>query len=378
MGRIIGAAGNAIAPVISGSVAHGAAEAHDIYVRGTGASKRAFTHSSGAWFYVVDISNPAAPAVIGSIRDVGATTALTGANSHWPVTPTGRYVAVTCASGQNRIQVVDVNTETVPVVAGTLIGPTTGPFANLLNGPVDIQIIESRWGYVAGEGSNTLLVVDFQTPLSPVIVGSVTDATNLGGIQGIVWDGANTIWCCANGTKRLTSVDITTRSSPAVVGSVVDPNASGVSFAAISGTTVFTIASGPANYMCSWNVANRAAPAFLNGLVNAGMDRPLGIALTADGAIACIPCQGDVGTCAFVNTSNPSSLAYLTRVTQPVAGGTPAGDPGSGELYHSFQAVWDPDGYFWVGVAGSGRTTGIALNRSTAESLRSGNGPRLS
>jgi hypothetical protein len=281
--RIIGSSGAVISPAIRSTLPHDAAETHDIYVRGTGAAKRSYTHSSGAWFYIDNVSDLDNPVTAGSVRDVGATTSLTGANAHCPLTPTSRYFAVTCASGQNRVQLVDTNGDT-PVVVATVLNPSSGPYSGLLDGPIDIVVVDGRWGYIACENSDTLLVIDFQTPLAPVIAGVVTHATNLDGIQGIIYDGSNTIYCCANGSKRLTAADITTRNSPAIVGSTANPDNAGMSFGAIHGTTVVVNASGPGNYVSSWDVSDRTDPGFIAGLSDSRIDRALELASSPPGA----------------------------------------------------------------------------------------------
>jgi hypothetical protein len=115
--------------------------------------------------------------------------------------------------------------------------------------------------------------------------------------------------------------------------------------------------------MAVWDISS-ATPTKAGSLTNANLDRPLGATLCGGNGYLCIPLQGDIGGVGFVNVKTPATPAYDSRVLQPVAGGTPSGDPGSAELYHSFRAVVMPDDsdYVLIAVAGSGHLTFLKLN----------------
>lgn len=110
--------------------------------------------------YIVDISNPSAPSIVGSL-------AITSIRS---VALQGKYAYIG-TSATNKIQVVDISNPATP----TLVGQLNPGFS----GTVESLDIQGRYLYaVAGSSSNTVQVFDISNPYSPRSVGSfATDSS---------------------------------------------------------------------------------------------------------------------------------------------------------------------------------------------------------
>jgi hypothetical protein len=99
---------------------------------------------------VVDVSNPASPAIVGSVKTPG-----------WAqdVAVSGSYAYVADAGG---LQVVGVSDPTSPQIVGSVKTP----------GWAQDVAVSGSYAYVA-DGSGGLQVVDVSNPVSPLILGSV-------------------------------------------------------------------------------------------------------------------------------------------------------------------------------------------------------------
>ena len=123
-------------------------------------------------FTVIDISNPAAPSVVGTIDDD------TGLYKAASIAVSGRYAYVVnsdATAGKKNFAVVDISNPTAPSVVGSIDDDTNLYLANSI-------AVSGHYAYVANSGSGSpknFAVVDIGTPASPVVVGSINDETNL-------------------------------------------------------------------------------------------------------------------------------------------------------------------------------------------------------
>ena len=121
---------------------------------------------------VVDISTPASPSRI-------ASTPADSTNMNYPAAisvPVGGSHAIVVSEISMTLSVVDISTPGSPSVLGHVAG--TAIQANSGN-----ELMKGAWGvhavgtyaYVASYQGNSLTIVDFSTPTSPTIVGSISD-----------------------------------------------------------------------------------------------------------------------------------------------------------------------------------------------------------
>ena len=125
--------------------------------------------SSAAQFYVVDITHPASPAVV-------STTSITGFINYGQsgIRVQGQYVYLVSSTGTpstNLLQIYDVSNPSAPAFVGSVQVPLYG-FGLWVSGQYAYVI-----SYVGANSISTLVVVDVSNPASPTIVGSTNTGT---------------------------------------------------------------------------------------------------------------------------------------------------------------------------------------------------------
>ena len=172
-------------------------------------------------FAVVDIGNPVSPSVVGSIDD---DTNLYQAVS---IAVSGRYAYVAnnnaAAVGKKEFAVVDISNPAAPAVVGTIDDDTN------LRSSVSI-VVSGRYAYVVNNdgtgGLKIFAVVDISNPAAPAVVGSIDDDTNLYAARSIAVSGRYAYVANNNaavvGKKEFAVIDISNPTSPSVVGSIDD------------------------------------------------------------------------------------------------------------------------------------------------------------
>jgi hypothetical protein len=125
--------------------------------------------SSAAQFYVVDITHPATPAVV-------STTSIAGFINYGQsgIRVQGQYVYLVSSTGTpstNLLQIYNVSNPSAPAFVGSVPVPLYG-FGLWVSGQYAYVI-----SYVGVSSLSTLVVVDISNPASPAIVGSTNTGT---------------------------------------------------------------------------------------------------------------------------------------------------------------------------------------------------------
>ena len=87
----------------------------------------------------------------------------------------GSYAYV-AAFGSNALVVVDVSNPAAPVIRGSVVS------SSLLDAPLNVAVSGS-YAYVAAPVPRSLVVIDVSNPASPVIRGSVVSSSLLDGVR---------------------------------------------------------------------------------------------------------------------------------------------------------------------------------------------------
>ena len=164
---------------------------------------------------VVDISNPASPATVGSVVMSGDGT---------DVEVSGSFAYATYAAGYYYgFQVVDVSNPASPALMGSLV----------MSDPDDVRgvAVSGSFAYLAGHYSMGLRVVNISNPASLAIVGSVAMPNSAFGVA------VSGSFAYVVGYSGLQVVDVSNPASPAIVGSVDTPD-NGIDVA-VSGSFVY-------------------------------------------------------------------------------------------------------------------------------------------
>ncbi|MEI9913650.1 MAG: hypothetical protein WDN66_01430 [Candidatus Saccharibacteria bacterium] len=262
---------NPAAPALVGSVSTGSSSnPYNVYVSGNYAYVANWGSDSLA---IINISNPANPTLISSTT--------TGINSPESVYVQGNYAYV-ANEGSNNLAIYNISNPANPTNIGSV---ATG------SGP-DSVYVQGNYAYVANGGSNSLGIFNVSNPASPTSVGSV--ATGSGPYA--VYVQGNYAYVANYTTGNLQIINVSNPASPTSVGSVAtgsDPNA-----VYVQGNYAYVTSSGAGNLQII-NVSNPASPVSI-GSVN-----------TASGSASSVYVQGRY---AYVTSYGFVGLAGILQV----------------------------------------------------------------
>ncbi|MDB5190051.1 MAG: hypothetical protein JWN49_377 [Parcubacteria group bacterium] len=159
--------------------------------------------SSASAVSIVDISNPTAPTLVGSVVDA---TNLAGV---FGIAVSGKYAYVT-ANNNQRVTVVDISNPKAPVVVSNLSDSTN------LSQPRGI-VVSGKYAYVGATANNRITVVDISNPYALKVVGTIQDATNLAGTDGVFIQGKY-LYTTPKDGNMMSIVDISNPATPVLVG----------------------------------------------------------------------------------------------------------------------------------------------------------------
>eukprot|EP01043_Picozoa_sp_COSAG02_P013397 COSAG02_NODE_535_length_20660_cov_37.561111_6_plen_591_part_01 len=180
---------------------------------------------------IVDISDPSAPVAVGSATDgVGGFTHLDGAYSVSTFVVGGGTYAIVAATDDDGIQIVNISDPSAPAAVGSATDGVGG-FAEL-DRPFDVSTFVvggGTYAIVAANVDDGIQIVNISDPSAPVAVGSATDGvggfTELDGacaVSTFVVGGGTYAIVAANVDDGIQIVNISDPSAPAAVGSATD------------------------------------------------------------------------------------------------------------------------------------------------------------
>ena len=175
---------------------------------------------SGTVLLVADVSNAAAPQVVGEVVLPGL---IEG------VAVSGSYAYV--AGGEAGLWVIDVSTPVSPIEVG-FVGIPWNPEGVAVSGSY-AYVAASDYHY--GGPSGSLRVIDVSTPASPIEVGFVGTP---GDARGVAVSGSYAY--VADGSSGLRVIDVSTPASPIEVGFVDTPGVAAMGVA-VSGSYAYVV-----------------------------------------------------------------------------------------------------------------------------------------
>jgi hypothetical protein len=184
---------------------------------------------------VVDVSQPAAPAVVGSVRTQGGSKSVAVA---------GRYAYVAnYGDNAHSLQVFDVSDPSAPVSVGSVPA-----------GYVWAVVVSGRYAYLTG--SQAVQIIDVGNPAAPVQVGSAGS----GGGSALAIAGRYAYVVNFNGPDTLQIFDVSNPAAPVQVGSAT--TTSYPSSVAVSGRYAYVMSDSPGGVetLQVFDVSNPAAP----------------------------------------------------------------------------------------------------------------------
>jgi hypothetical protein len=250
-------------------------------------------NGTGNSLTILDIgTNPAQPAIVGSVTDA---VDLFGA---YGVAVSGNYAYVAaqgCVSGQpcpksnvgNSFAVVDISSPSTPRIVAkihnqSLPAPWTGSGA--LNHACSVAVA-GNYAYVTAAYSNRLTVIDISNPLSPTIVASLQDSSQLAfDVDVAVGGGYAYVADQSSGLGRLAVVDVHNPTAPFIAGSVTNSTwLNGAYRVRLRGNFAYVSAS-YAGAVSAVDISNPTNPRFAGGYSSgAVLNRTTGLDVDSSG-----------------------------------------------------------------------------------------------
>ena len=260
--------------------------------------------SSAAQFYVVDITNPASMTVV-------STTTITGSIAYGQsgIRVQGKYVYLVSSTGTpstNLLQIYDVSNPKAPAFVGSVQIPLYG-FGLWVSGNYAYVI-----SYVGLNSLSTLDVVDISNPASPTVVGSTTTGTagvNVADIKVV----GNYAYVAgqSEGQSEILVFDISNPASPYLLSSL--PVAHSPQGLDVEGSywyqTIYD-----ANLLNIYNISNPSSLSQAGTVSLNGTCKPQDVIV--EGTTAYVACYEN-SSVAVVDVSNPASPTVNGYISLP-------------------------------------------------------------
>jgi hypothetical protein len=257
---------------------------------------------------ILDIStNPASPTIVGSVHDSNT---LFGA---YGVSVSGHYAFVAsqgCLSGQPcpnhavgcAFAVIDISNPANPTIVAALHStslPQPWTSTGALGHPTSVAI-SGNYAYITAAYQNRLTVVSIANPLSPKIVATIKDNTNLNFPVDVAVSGNYAYVTDQISTGRLTVVNVSEPANPQVVTSLASSALNGAYRVRLRGEFAYVSASS-AGDVAAVDISNPLAPRLAATVTDgAHLNRTTGLDIDPSGT--------------HVVASSP----YLSNQTQPL------------------------------------------------------------
>lgn len=237
---------------------------------------------------IIDVANPVAPVFAGSIQGNGAPNFLKAASSVY--VQNGRAYVVSDGNGapftgDNALTIIDVTNPLAPTLLGSIQGMDAPDWLGGARGVFKL----GNYAYVAAYYNNGGLVpaftiIDVSNPAIPLFSGSIQGGWGappwLAGVYGIHVTGG-IAYVAAGDDSALTLIDVTNPVAPAFLSSIQDPGGPFLPSTLATATDVFVVGSyayvvcpagGPAadGVFTIVDISNPAALAILGSISGAG------------------------------------------------------------------------------------------------------------
>lgn len=304
---------NPATPVHKGSIVDGSGGAvmnypYSVYVSGSYAYVASFSSSS---LEIIDISNPASPAHKGNIvhNPIGTGALLAGPRS---VVVSGNYAFV--ASDPNSLEIVDVTNPSLPQHKGNIASSD-------LNGPFSV-FVSGNYAYVASALSSRLGVIDISNPVTPAIVGGISDGvgrTNQLVAPQSIFVSGNYAYVASQFSNTLEILDVADLTNPVHKGSISDGNGGAMlNFpysVFVSGNYAYVV-SRRSHALEIIDISNPSAPvhksSIVNGVGGALLSNPVSVFVSGNYAYVA---SMDSNALEIIDISNPANPLHKGSLT---------------------------------------------------------------
>ncbi len=274
----------------------GASDGLDIFVVGTTAYLVTANNATGAEFYVLDVTNPAAPSLLGSLN-LGAT-----ANA---VFVSGNYAYVASASNSQELQIVNITNPASPSLVGSYNAPGNVDANDVFISGSNAYLVRENY-FLGAE----FYIVNVAVPAAPSLLGSL----NLGADANNVNVSGNYAYVAsASNSQELQIINVSVPALPSLAGSYNAPGTADALSLDIVGTTVYlgrAASAADADFFLI-DVTNPALPSLI-GSYEAGANTTInGVKVSSADNLAFLATGEVAEEFKVVDISTPASPAYL-------------------------------------------------------------------
>ncbi len=255
----------------------------DVYVQG----RYAYLASDSNGFYIVDINNPAAPALVSNINTAGVA---------YGVYVSGRYLYV--ADGTAGLLIYDVTNPNSPVRVG--LYNTSGQARKVT--------VSGNYAYVA-DYTGGLDVIDVTNPRNPTLVSATSTTLALD-----VYVAGRYLYL-ADGSNGLVTYDITNPASPSLVSTQAMSGTARDIY--VSGKYAYVAASDISAALRIFDISNPSSPSATGSV---SISQPLGVVVS--GRYAYVADGTGGGGMRVVDISNPTAPVIAASYVSATFGAT--------------------------------------------------------
>ncbi len=248
--------------------------------------------ATGPNFFVINISTPTNPTVVGSLTLAGTPT---------NVAVSGNYAYVSNSSSTAELQIVNVTTPTAPALAGTYNATGTA-------GGRGVYVVGTTAYLVRGANaaSDEFVIVNASTPTSPTRIGGYPLSVNM---NEVYVSGTTAYVATASDTQEVLVINMTTPSS-LTLGTAI--NLSGTNDATTIAGFGTTIVVGQGTIFNTVTNATALAPTFRGSLTMSGAVQDVAVDSTHNYAFAGL--NFATGEFAAINLATITAPAILDTV----------------------------------------------------------------
>jgi hypothetical protein len=270
-------------------------DGRDVFVVGNTAYLITYNTAGGPHLYIVNVTNPASPALLGSLN-LGA-----AANG---IYVSGNYAYIASTSNNQELQIVNITNPAAPAMVGSYNAQTSAD-------ATDVWVV-GNYAYLTTVNSSQqeLYKINISNPTAPALSAS----TEIGGdVNKIYISGSYAYLATALDSQELTVVDLAP-ATPTVVGSYNSSGTSDGRDVFVDGTVVY-LATEPtaADEFYTINVTNPAAPTLLGSASwgSAGIT----YAVFKSGNIAFVGNSVAASAVQYFDITNPSAPTLTGAIT---------------------------------------------------------------
>lgn len=226
--------------------------------------------NTGDSLTIVDISNPLAPTIVGTVRDpqklFGAYTVAVDPSGNFAYVASEGLISgqpTTTSTSAGSFSVISLTGAGSPSIVANIDNSALPPaMTNGLQHATGVAISGSD-AYVTSFYGHALTVIDISTPTAPVPVTSLVDGGNLNAPDDVQISGTNAYVvnqvAASLGASEFTVVNISNPAAPAVVGHLTDPMLAGAYRVRLHGNYAYVSSNNNAA-IDAVNISNPAAP----------------------------------------------------------------------------------------------------------------------